>query len=202
MKTDSELKNEALASLKGKWASAALYTLVYLLIIGSLSYIDNGGNLVNLIITAPLTYGVKLLFYDSLKYQKEPDFEKMFEGFHDFLRVWCTGLLIAVYTFLWSLLLVIPGIMKSYSYAMTYYIMMDDPEMKYDAAIEKSMQMMDGQKMRLFLLDFSFIGWVFLSVLTCGIGFFFLTPYIQTTHAAFYEDLKGSAVYAHYCDEQ
>ncbi len=73
---------------------------------------------------------------------------------------------------------------------MTFYVLRDYPELKYDDAIEKSMQMMDGHKMKLFLLDLSFIGWGILSILTFGIGFLFFTPYMQTSHTHFYEDLK------------
>ena len=115
----------------------------------------------------------------------------MFEGFHDYGRIFVTKLLQAVYTALWSLLLVIPGIIKSYSYAMTDFILKDEPEMKNNAAIEKSMVMMDGNKMKLFMLDLSFIGWAILCLFTFGIGFFFLQPYMQASHAAFYEDLKA-----------
>ena len=89
-------------------------------------------------------------------------------------------------------MLIIPGVIKAYSYAMTDFILKDKPEMKNNAAIEKSMAMMDGYKMKLFLLDLSFIGWFILCLFTFGIGFFFLQPYIQVAHAAFYENLKES----------
>jgi hypothetical protein len=100
-------------------------------------------------------------------------------------------LLQTVYTVLWSLLLVIPGIIKSYSYAMTSFILKDEPEMKNNAAIEKSMAMMEGNKMKLFMLDLSFIGWAILCIFTFGIGFLFLQPYVAISRAAFYEDLKA-----------
>ena len=86
------------------------------------------------------------------------DIGKLFDGFKDFGRIWGTGILVAIYTVLWTCLLIVPGIIKSYSYAMTYYILKDEPELKYNAAIEKSMSMMNGYKMKLFLLDLSFIG--------------------------------------------
>ena len=74
---------------------------------------------------------------------------------------------------------------------MVSYILKDDPTLKNNAAIEKSMKMMEGHKMQLFLLDLSFLGWVLLSCLTLGLGFLLLIPYIQTTRAHFYEDLKA-----------
>lgn len=116
---------------------------------------------------------------------------KLFDGFKDFGRVWGTLILVAIYTILWTCLLIIPGIVKSYSYALTPFILKDEPELKYNAAIEKSMRMMDGYKMKLFLLDLSFIGWMILSILTLGIGLLFLQPYMNTARAAFYEDLKA-----------
>lgn len=105
--------------------------------------------------------------------------------------VWTTMLLKAIYLILWTLLLIIPGIIKSYSYAMTEFILKDNPEMKNNAAIEKSMAMMQGKKMKLFLLDLSFIGWIILALLTLGLGFVLLVPYMYTARAAFYEDLKA-----------
>ena len=95
------------------------------------------------------------------------------------------------FTILWSLLLVIPGIIKSYSYAMTSFILKDEPEMKNNAAIEKSMAMMEGNKNKLFMLDLSFIGWAILCIFTLGIGLLFLQPYVAISRAAFYEDLKA-----------
>lgn len=85
----------------------------------------------------------------------------------------------------------IPGIIKHYSYAMTDYILKDESELCNNAAIERSMAMMEGNKMKLFLLDLSFIGWAILCLFTFGIGFFVLQPYMQVSHAAFYEDLKA-----------
>lgn len=78
-----------------------------------------------------------------------------------------------------------------YSYGMTYYILKDNPELKYNGAIEKSMAMMEGHKMRLFLLHLSFIGWAILSCITAGLGFLLLIPYMATAQAGFYEDLKA-----------
>lgn len=120
----------------------------------------------------------------------------MFEGYNKelFSRVLTTTLLYYVYVFLWSLLLLIPGCIKSYSYAMTPYILKDNPEMKNNAAIEESMRMMDGHKLELFLLDLSFIGWAILSILTCCIGFLWLVPYMNMAHVNFYEDLKKASV--------
>jgi uncharacterized membrane protein len=88
-------------------------------------------------------------------------------------------------------LFVIPGIIKKYSYALTPYILKDNPKLEYNSAITLSRKMMDGHKWELFYLQFSFIGWAILSCFTFGIGYLWLIPYIQTTQAAFYEEVKA-----------
>ncbi len=140
----------------------------------------------------PLEWGFAIMFLMLVRGEKL-DISRMFDGYKDFLRIFCTMLLQKVYIFLWTLLLIIPGIIKAFSYAMTSYILKDNPEIKNNEAIEKSMQMMQGHKMDLFLLYLSFIGWAILSVLTLGIGFIFLTPYVNAAVSHFYEDLKEEA---------
>ena len=191
LKLNSELRAVSRTTLSGNWMMAALATLVYLLIAGGVSSIPVAGSVLAIIITYPLAYGFAILFFDLFREGKPIDIGKLFDGFKDFGRVWGTLILVAIYTILWTCLLIIPGIVKSYSYALTPFILKDEPELKYNAAIEKSMRMMDGYKMKLFLLDLSFIGWMILSVLTLGIGLLFLQPYMNTARAAFYEDLKA-----------
>lgn len=191
LKLNSELRAVSRTTLSGNWMMAALATLVYLLIAGGVSSIPVAGSVLAIIITYPLAYGFAILFLDLFREGEPIDIGKLFDGFKDFGRVWVTLILVAIYTILWTCLLIIPGIVKSYSYALTPFILKDEPELKYNAAIEKSMRMMDGYKMKLFLLDLSFIGWMILSVLTLGIGLLFLQPYMNTARAAFYEDLKA-----------
>jgi uncharacterized membrane protein len=191
LKLNSELRAVSRTTLSGNWMMAALATLVYLLIAGGISSIPVAGSVLAIIVTYPLAYGFAILFLDLFREGKPIDIGKLFDGFKDFGRVWGTLILVAIYTILWTCLLIIPGIVKSYSYALTPFILKDEPELKYNAAIEKSMRMMDGYKMKLFLLDLSFIGWMILSILTLGIGLLFLQPYMNTARAAFYEDLKA-----------
>lgn len=191
LKLNSELRAVSRTTLSGNWMMAALATLVYLLIAGGVSSIPVAGSVLAIIITYPLAYGFAILFLDLFREGKPIDIGKLFDGFKDFGRVWGTLILVAIYTILWTCLLIIPGIVKSYSYALTPFILKDEPELKYNAAIEKSMRMMDGYKMKLFLLNLSFIGWMILSILTLGIGLLFLQPYMNTARAAFYEDLKA-----------
>ena len=102
-----------------------------------------------------------------------------------------TGLLLTLFTFLWSLLFIIPGIVKTYAYAMTYYIRLDHPEYTATQAITKSREMMKGYKGKLFLLDLSFIGWIIVGALCCGVGTLWVYPYQQMARAHFYEERKA-----------
>ena len=190
LKENSELRAEARQALQGKWPMAAVAALIYSIVAGGLSAIPFIGGLCSLFIGLPIAYGLAIVMLGVFK-GKDVDFGVLFEGFQDYSRIFVTKLLQSIYTVLWTLLLVVPGIIKYYSYAMTDYILKEDPEMKNNAAIEKSMAMMENNKMKLFLLDLSFIGWAILCVFTFGIGFFFLQPYIQVARAAFYEDLKA-----------
>lgn len=190
LKQNSELRAEARRALQGKWVMAAVAALIYSVIAGGLSAIPFIGGLCSLFVGLPVAYGIAIVMFGVFK-GKDVDFGVLFEGFQDYSRIFVTKLLQGLYTALWSLLLFVPGVIKHYSYAMTDYILKEEPEMKNNAAIEKSMAMMENNKMKLFLLDLSFIGWALLCILTFGIGFLFLQPYMQVSHAAFYEDLKA-----------
>lgn len=96
-----------------------------------------------------------------------------------------------LFTFLWSLLFIIPGIVKAYEYQMIPYLLADNPQMTKEQAFAESKRMMNGQKWRAFVLDLSFLGWNILSALTIGIvGIFYVQPYMDATHAALYEALR------------
>ena len=204
MDSITNYKNRALSALENKWGNFVAITFVYGFIIGITQILSGDKDspailhligLVLFILALPLTWGYQTLFLGAVR-GGEATAKDMFEGYNkeSFSRVLTTTLLYYVYVFLWSLLLLIPGCIKSYSYAMTPYILKDNPEMKNNAAIEESMRMMDGHKLELFLLDLSFIGWALLSLLTCGVGFLWLTPYMNMARVNFYEDLKKASV--------
>ena len=204
MDSITNYKNRALSALENKWGNFVLITFVYGFIIGITQILSGDKDspailhligLVLFILALPLTWGYQTLFLGAVR-GGEATAKDMFEGYNKelFSRVLTTTLLYYVYVFLWSLLLLIPGCIKSYSYAMTPYILKDNPEMKNNAAIEESMRMMDGHKLELFILDLSFIGWAILSILTCCIGFLWLVPYMNMARVNFYEDLKKASV--------
>ena len=126
-----------------------------------------------------------------LKQHDKKDFRisDLFSQFEHFGRGFAQKFLRGLYTALWALLFLIPGIVKSYSYAMTPFILAENPDMTANEAITASRQLMDGHKGELFWLDLSFIGWSFLCVFTLGIGTLFLNPYMNAAHAAFYRDI-------------
>ena len=121
---------------------------------------------------------------------QNPDTRDLFSQFHDFARGFLLALLQGIFTFLWTLLFIIPGIIATYRYAMAPFIMAENPEMRPREALRASSQLMDGHKLELFCLGFSFIGWTFLAVLTLGIGGLWLTPYVNATYTAFYRNIS------------
>ena len=116
----------------------------------------------------------------------------LFKYFKNWSNMVLANLLRSLYIFLWSLLCFIPGIIASYTYAMVPYIMAENPELTPKEACERSKQLMDGNRLRLFCLTFSFIGWSFLCAVTCGIGYIVLTPYIEAAVADFYREISDT----------
>ena len=109
----------------------------------------------------------------------------------------CTLFMVNIFTALWTILFIIPGIIKGYSYAMTPYILKDkfaagQTDIGATEAITESRHLMDGHKMDLFVLDLSFIGWGLLGIITCGIGFIWITPYYRQTKTNFYHSLVAN----------
>ena len=202
------LRSKGWAALQDKWGNAALASLMLYavalaggivtglvsVILGSISV--KLGTLIYILGLFALTFasmlcavGLIYIFWDVLKGGRV-EFNTIFEPLKDWRRYLTAVVLVFVYTFLWSLLLYIPGIIKGLSYSQTYFIMRENPEMSGEQAIQQSMKMMHGHKMDLFLLGLSFIGWILLGVITLGIGYLWIYPYVYTTFAAFYEELK------------
>ena len=138
----------------------------------------------------PLMIGAQRFFVVS-HYQKAELNELGFAFSHSYLNIVKTMFLMNLYVFLWSLLLIIPGIIKSYEYRMIPYILAENPNIDSKQAFEMSRQMMDGNKWNAFVLDLSFMGWIILSVFTCGIlSIFYVNPYVFMTNAELYVALK------------
>lgn len=162
-------------------AGAVAYIVIAALIIGVLYFI----------LGSVITLGYAR-FNLNLVDRMEGSFENLFSYFAYWKTAAAARILQGIYVLLWSLLLVIPGIIASFSYAMTEYILADHPELSASEAISRSKEMMEGNKWRLFCLEFSFIGWNILSAFTLGIGNLWLTPYKQAATAAFYREVSGT----------
>jgi uncharacterized membrane protein len=150
------------------------------------------GLLINILLLYPLMLGYTVAHNDLLVNGDSRltgnSFRHMFSGY---LRNALTLFLMYLFIFLWALLLVIPGIVKSLAYSMTPFIIKDYPELSPNQAINLSIKMMKGRKFDLFWLYLSFIGWFFLCIFTLGLGYLWLAPYVQTSMAAFYQDVKN-----------
>lgn len=193
--SSKELKAQALQGLRGKWGTAVGLFLVLELILtvaSLLGVIPIIGAVVFVFLTGALSAGMAIFSLNLLDGHGE--FEDGFKGFNQFMRFGGAVFMMSLFTALWSLLFVIPGIIKGYSYSMTLFIMAEDPEIGIMDAITKSREMMDGHKMNLFVLHLTFIGWALLAALTLGIGALWLTPYVQVTEAAFYNSVKPATV--------
>lgn len=118
-------------------------------------------------------------------------FNDLFSQFHRFGQGFAQHFLRVLYVFLWMLLLIIPGFIKSYSYSMTPFIMAENPDLSASEAINRSKAMMDGHKLELFVLNLTFLGWMILCAMTLNLGNLFLNPYKNAAHAAFYRQISG-----------
>ena len=183
----SQVKKEAKAALFGKWGIAICAVIVGSIITSLISATGVGAFLTGLV-----AYGLASVFVSVIRRQ-DAKVEQLFDSLKNIGPTVIASVLKHVFLFLWTLLFCIPGLVKLYSYAMTEYILLDNPEISGNAAITESRIMMDGHKMELFLLDLSFIGWYILSALTCGILLLYVVPYYNAAKAAFYETLNNSS---------
>jgi len=166
------------------------FQITYLAILSILGFVALIFGLIRFVAGGVATLGY-VKFNLNLVDKKPASFADLFSEFHRFGAGFFMQLLRVIYTVLWSLLFVIPGIYAAYGYAMTPYILMENPEMTPNEAITKSKELMDGNRFRLFCLEISFIGWVLLAAFfTLGIGMFWLAPYIEASFAAFYREIK------------
>ena len=217
MKTNQELKNSALAALKGNWAPAVLgaifFTFATCLITSPgycanmaafgmpffdsinpkvLKIFSNSSFLLNFFLLYPLTLGYSVAHKELLQNGDAAITRNTVRlAFSDYVRNAVSILLVYLYTLLWTLLFIVPGIIKGLAYSLTPFIVKDNPQLSPNQAINLSMKMMKGHKFDLFYLYLSFIGWILLAMLTLGIGLLWVIPYMQTSMAAFYLDVKN-----------
>ena len=179
-----DFRKIAWEKLSGNWTTAVLSYLIMSIITGLLAFTFIGSFLV----AGPLSVGFSLVAINFVR-KNNPQIENLFVPFNDFVRTFLLWIINNIFILLWTLLLIVPGIIKALSYSMSYYIIIDDINISANDARKKSMQLMEGHKWRLFCLYCSFIGWILLSILTFGILLFWVMPYIQVAQAEFYQSL-------------
>ncbi|HBD93025.1 MAG: hypothetical protein A2015_00955 [Spirochaetes bacterium GWF1_31_7] len=190
----ANLKKNALTVLQGNWTNAVLGTVICMAISAIPSATGIGG-IISLIIGGPIALGMAIYFL-KLATNESPKIDNFFDGFKNFLQSFILYILQIVFICLWALLLIIPGIVKAFSYSMAFYIMADNPEITASDALKESMRITNGYKMDLFVLCLSFTGWFILCMFTFGIGYFWLLPYMQTTFAGAYKKLSAPKIIA------
>ena len=186
---DSSSDIESITDLNGVIPTE--FQIAVLAFISILGFIAIAFAILHFIVGGAVTLGY-VKFNLNLVDGKPASFADLFSEFHRFGTAFVMQLLRGLYTLLWSLLLIIPGIYASYGYAMTPYILLENPEMTANEAIAASKELMDGNRWRLFCLEISFIGWALLAaLLTCGIGYLWVVPYQEASFAAFYREIKA-----------
>ena len=189
----AELKAKAKEQIKGKIGILFLITLIIGAITGVVSgFIPVVGAIAVAVVTPAFSLSL-IRVYLGLTAGKDPDVKDTFSGFDDFWSAFKVTLLVGLYTFLWSLLFYIPGIIKGISYSMSMYILAENKGKSARECIEESKAMTEGHKMELFVLGLSFIGWMLLGMITCGIAYIWILPYMQATYANAYNLLKPAA---------
>ncbi|WP_201006635.1 DUF975 family protein [Paenibacillus glycanilyticus] len=191
--TYSELRARARESLQGNWGKAVGAAAIYAalsVILNLLDKIPFIGPIVNFLVSGALTLGM-VIFCIGIARNKKPPVTEIFSGFSQFLKAFQVYILMIIFTLLWMLLLIIPGIIAIYRYSQAFYILQDNPDISALEAIRRSKELMKGRKIDLFVLQLTFIGWGILSILTCGIGLLWLYPYFQVSQAHFYDEISG-----------
>ncbi len=196
-----KIREEAWRALEGNWAFACIVSILYG-ITAAIVQIPFGDSVASCLLSVCLSVlqsvliiGFFACFLDVVR--REPlSYSRLFLGYASlrfFGKTFWTGLLSWIFIFLWTLLLVVPGIVKAFSYSLVYLVLIDNPEYSAIEAITRSRQMMNGHKWELCKLGFSFIGWWLLCIVTFGIAAIWVVPYFATAFARFYENLKENA---------
>lgn len=204
----NDLKNQALATLRGKWGSFVGITLIYCVLTGIASGLSSYGNILQTtnfstlsivcicsgvlltLLMLPIGMGYSVALLHASRQDLPADPSDLFYGYKNFWHVLGTYILLCLAVFAGIILFVIPGIILALAYAMVPYILRDHPELSVTETLWTSRMMMKGHKWELFVLELSFIGWALLCVLTLFIGYLWLMPYMQMTIAKFYEKIR------------
>lgn len=197
MKTASEYRAEARRRLGGHiFGNTWLYALIVGLIGSAVFYALSATVLLAFLFEGFFMIGASRVYLKLVRGADTIDFNDLFAAKDRIGDAFLLGLLKNLFTLLWTLLFIVPGLIKAYAYAMAYYLAAEHPEYDWRRCLDESQRIMRGNKWRLFCLDVSFLGWWIVGALCFGVGVLWVVPYHETARAAFYEDLEqGPVVY-------
>ena len=190
----SEIKQLAKKRINNHTLTLFAILLLTEFVVMILSMIPAIGGVASLIIAGPIALSLSYIFLRLATKKKTPVMEDLLYGFRDdnFLNALVGYFRIIIFTFLWSLLFIIPGIIKGLAYSQVFFIMADDPKIEPGEAQKRSIAMMHGHKWEYFVFQLSFIPWHLLAALTFGLLYIYVAPYIETAEAVYYDRLKDS----------
>ncbi len=191
----AELKRRAREQLDGGiFKNNWLMAVVAVLIISAITSVSSSIPLLPLFLIGPLSVGA-VAFFKAVMRSGDAKVERLFEGFSkDFGGTLVLGLLMTIFTFLWSLLFVIPGIVKYYAYSMAPYLKSEHEDWDWRRCLDESIKLTNGHKMELFILDLSFIGWYIVGSLCFGVGTLWVEAYHTQTIVNYFEDITSTRV--------
>ena len=190
MRTNQEIRQEASAMLRDNWTTAVLVALVF----GVIASFTSCSFPLVLFVYAPMMLGFIKMMLGYVRGTERMEVEGIFSAFNSTYYWKSMGLYLlqGIYTFLWTLLFIIPGIVKYCSYFFAPYILADNPTMTAEESICRSMQIMEGHKMQLFMMLLGYVLLAMLSSLLLFIPMLWIMPYYQVAFAKFYEEVKHS----------
>ena len=185
------LKEQARAQIKGHIGILFVITLIVALLAAVATRIPYVGALAFSVVLTP-AFGLAMVkIYLNLTKGINPEIGHLFSEIKNFWSAFKVTFLTGLYVALWSILFVIPGIVKAFAYSQAMFILAENPEIGAREALKRSAAMMDGHKMDMFVLYLSFIGWALLCVITLGIAYIWVGPFMSATFTNFYKSLKG-----------
>ncbi len=199
MQTASEYRRRAREALEGNiFGNTWLFMVLVVLVTGAILGVSGIIFIGPLLLIGPISIGIcSYTLHVVRNTEKKNKIDPLLDGFRGSVgNSILVGLLATIFTALWSLLFVIPGIVKAIAYSQCYFIALEHPEYDANTCITESRKMMNGHKWEYFCLQFSFIGWMIVGSFCLGVGTLWVSAYMNAANAAFYEDLKNQPVVA------
>lgn len=194
MQSSSEYRRRAREALDGNiFGNTWLYLVLAVLVVGAVLSASSFIFIGPFLLLGPLSIGLCSYTLHLLRNtERKNKVDSLLDGFRGpIVNHILVGFLVELFTALWSMLFVIPGIVKAIAYSQSFYIAIEHPEYDANTCITESRKMMNGHKWEYFCLQLSFLGWIIVGSLCLGIGTLWVTAYMRAANAAFYEDLKG-----------